>query len=601
MRVISPDIPLGRRYQSRDIFEYRGTRLVQPEDFPVSFEQFIVGDTVACIDLVEQKASFIRYPDLADSQRKIFEMLWCKAGEECSDEECQLQSEVSAPQTPGMETKVFSGVREFFLSRKSIVTLALLGVASALMTWGLYVNNQSLNFQRMQDKVVAIARTAALEIDVGDLNQLKKESDYKKPEWRKVVAKLKNIKDINSDIVYVYIFRKVENDPIQMEFVADASSMNPYANFDEDPSNDVDANGDGIVDPEGADYLQWPGQEYPEPPDAAYKSFEGLSASDFYEDQWGKVVSGYAPILNAKGNVAAVLAVDIKALRLDELTSQTFMPFYIFLGLFILFTLVRLAAFHRSLCKEILRIAKERNILVTCGICAAAAAVMTLLLYNNFSSLNTQRVRDQVKAIAATAAQEFDTKDLNAIQNIEDINKPEWAKLVNQLLSVRERNPDIRFVYILRPTKDPKIFTFVSDADSMDPYAQIDLNQDGIIDEADSLNPPGDPYDVSEIPGVTLGMKGPSVDEEPFTDQWGTFISGFAPIKDGKGNTVAVLGVDRIADDVQELTFRTFKPIQYFLGIFLFLVVFRFAIFNQSLSQWILELSWLKRMFKIHP
>ena len=596
MRVISPDVPLGRRYQCRNYYEYRDSRLVNPEDFPVSFEQYIVGDIVACIDIEKEKASFIRYPEFAASQCKIFEMLWCKAGTDCSEEECEKCAAAAVPSKPDLETKVLSSVRDFFISRSSMAKFGVMGLIAAVITGGLYMYNQSLNFQRMQDRVVAIARTAAVEIEVRDLDQLHRESDYKKPAWRKVVSQLKSIKDINGEIVYVYIFRKAKNSPTEMEFVADASSMNPYANTDADPLNDVDANGDGVIEPDEADYLQWPGQPYPDPPEAAYKSFRGLSVSDFYEDQWGKVVSGYAPITDAAGTVVAVLAVDMKAVALDELTSETFKPLYMFLALFFLFVVGRLVLFHQSLCKEMMRLAKIRHVLLTCCVCAIAAATVTFWLYSNVSSLNTERVRDQVRAIAATAAQEFDVDDIHAIQTEADIRKPEWEILVEQLRSVRERNADIRYVYLLRPTDDPDIFEFVSDADSIDPYAKIDLNNHGVIDDSDALNPPGDPYDVSEIPGVRLGMIEPSVDEEPFTDQWGTFISGFAPIKDSTGKTVAVLGVDRIADDVKELTYGTFKPLKYFMSIFLFFVLFRLVVFHQGLFQELVQLSRSKKV-----
>lgn len=78
-RCIVPNVPLGRRYKSSDIFQYRQSRLIPPEDFPVSFEKIIVGDTVACIDSRAQKASFIHYKELADGQRKLFNVMWRQA------------------------------------------------------------------------------------------------------------------------------------------------------------------------------------------------------------------------------------------------------------------------------------------------------------------------------------------------------------------------------------------------------------------------------------------------------------------------------------------------------------------------------------------
>ena len=590
MRSIGQDVPLGRRYQSRDIFEYRDSRLVAVEQFPVTFEEFIVGDTVACFDIPNQKASFINYPAMADSQRHMFEMLWYQA--ECNDdEECAAAVESRPPQEPDLETRVFSGLREFFMSKKSLITFGALGVLSALMTWGMYVNNQSLNFQRMQDRVVAIARTAALEIDTNELSQLQQEEDYRKPAWEKVVSQLKNIKDINSDIIYVYIFRKSEKDPKRLEFIADAASMDPYANFDEDISNDVDANMDGVIEPDGADYLQWPGQDYPNAPDAAFSSFEGLSVSDFYEDQWGKVVSGYAPIFDDKGNVVAVLAVDIKAVMLDELTLQTFSPIYYLLAFFIIFVFIRFAAFHRSLASEVLKLSQTKKALISAGVCSVLALGITIAIYNNATYLNTQRVREQVKAIAATAAGELKSQDIDNLHVEADMNKEVYTSVVKTLDSIRTENHAIEYVYIIRPTAEDGMFELVADSYGLDIDKKIDFNKDGIIGEEDEIPIPGMPYDVSEIPAVALGMVVPSADAEPFIDQWGTFISGFAPIKNAQGVTVAVLGIDRVASDVQKLTLGTFSPIHYFLGFFALLIFVRLAVFHNALLKALLHLS----------
>jgi len=125
MRSISQNIPLGHRYKHRDIFEYRDTRLVSSEQFPVCFEEFIVGDTVACFDMPNQKASFIQYPELAASQRHMFEMLWCLAEEGVTEEECTVVAAQTHPaKEPDIETRVLSGLRECIIFRKNIVLIA---------------------------------------------------------------------------------------------------------------------------------------------------------------------------------------------------------------------------------------------------------------------------------------------------------------------------------------------------------------------------------------------------------------------------------------------------------------------------------------------
>ncbi len=206
------------------------------------------------------------------------------------------------------------------------------------MTLFLYTQTVDLLTDNLRHRLLTIATTLAANIVPQEIAALQEEDDWKKPEWRRVTTQLKNVKDRNGDIVYAYIYRKDKQNPAQLQFVADAESGDPYANSDDDPSNNIDANGDGIFDPEGADYLQWPGQEYPEPPDEA---FEGpLTSRELYEDAWGKVLTGYEPIIDENGETIAVLAVDVRADDFAAITTQTLFPFVLFVGFLIALVLV---------------------------------------------------------------------------------------------------------------------------------------------------------------------------------------------------------------------------------------------------------------------
>ena len=213
--------------------------------------------------------------------------------------------------------------------------IAVVAIAIAVgSAWILYNYTISLLTENLRARLLSISITQAANISADALDQLKVEQDWVKPEWTDVVTRLKRTKDSNSDIVFMYIFRKQANDPTQMEFVADAESLNPYANLDTDSSNDVDANGDGLVEPDGADKLQWPGQPYPEAVDIpeAFEAYNGaLTAAELYEDAYGQVLTGYAPIKDARGNVVAVLATDIKAGDFFTVTQQTLYPFVMFI------------------------------------------------------------------------------------------------------------------------------------------------------------------------------------------------------------------------------------------------------------------------------
>lgn len=234
-------------------------------------------------------------------------------------------------------------------SRKSALSSPLFGLLTviaavtltSIIAWVLYNHTVNLLTRNLRERLLSIVTTAVIQIEPDDIAALKQEVDWQKPEWRRVVGQLAKIKANNKDILFVYIFRKNPSNQSEMEFVADAGSINPYANVDGDPSNDVDVDSNGVID--DIDYLQWPGQPYPEPPADSWKAFSGaLTNSELYEDAWGKVITGYAPILDESGQAIAVLAVDIRATEFFAITTQTLVPFLGFI-VFLIFIICSLA------------------------------------------------------------------------------------------------------------------------------------------------------------------------------------------------------------------------------------------------------------------
>ncbi len=260
---------------------------------------------------------------------------------------------------------------EIKISRKpiwiGIVVLSSLIIIFIFASWILYTHTVDLLTGNLRERLLAISITAAANIDAKDLDALQVEEDWKKPEWARVVNVLHKAKYSNKDIVYMYIIRKTKNDSSQMEFVADAGSINPYANTENNPSGAVvavsscpkcvDANDDGEIDPEGADYLQWPGQPNPDPADHIPEAFEAyndpITVKDIYTDEYGSVLTGFAPIKDENGNTVAVLATDIKADDFFTVTRQTLYPFLIFIALLTLVILIFNILLIRSIKKEV--------------------------------------------------------------------------------------------------------------------------------------------------------------------------------------------------------------------------------------------------------
>ena len=134
-------------------------------------------------------------------------------------------------------------------------------------------------------------------------------------------------------------------------------------------------------------------------------------------------------------------------------------------------------------------------------------------------------VQDKLITVASITASQIDGDAFLQI-GPGDENTPEFIRVRDQLRSMKEATTDIRYIYTMRKNGD--IIAFVVDADyGSDPDAPY-------ID---------DPYPEAE-PEMYAGFIAPSANREFTTDEWGTVLSGFSPIRDRAGNVVGIVGVD---------------------------------------------------------
>jgi hypothetical protein len=307
-----------------------------------------------------------------------------------------------------------------------------------------YLYISALSLQRLKDQVKAIAITGAQQFDAKDLEQLQVEGDWRKPEWGKVVKSLGKIRDDNEDILFSYIFRKNPQHPDQLQFIADSHSLNPYANTDTNPANDVDANGDGKID--FGDILQWPGQSYPDPPKEALLFFEAPGTSPhLYQDQWGKMLTGYAPIRDQQGNSIAVLAVDVKQEKFHKLNAHTFiLPLIFIFIVFILFLCSKLVSMHKSFLKELWMVFEMRKVIIGLIFCAEVALISTYFIYQHALGIMKEEIGQRLVSIAATAVPLFDPEDIQKIQWAKDMKTDAYQRVFKALNGIRNENPDIK-------------------------------------------------------------------------------------------------------------------------------------------------------------
>ena len=166
-----------------------------------------------------------------------------------------------------------------------------------------------------------------------------------------------------------------------------------------------------------------------------------------------------------------------------------------------------------------------------------------LVLHYNLNA-HFEGLRDSLKMIARTAALAVDAEILTKIPLTRDgVYSSAYREVSERLRKARDVNVPVQYIYILAKTKTPGKLQFIVDTVPSSRQAR---------DLKDTARP-GDFYDASHFPEMLEGFEKPSADHELQNDPWGVTLSGYAPIVDREGKTVAILGVDIMANDIAKM------------------------------------------------
>ncbi len=140
---------------------------------------------------------------------------------------------------------------------------------------------------------------------------------------------------------------------------------------------------------------------------------------------------------------------------------------------------------------------------------------------------------DRALSIASAMAEAMNGETLQQVQVVlEDIGTIPYESLKTRLISLRNIDTSVRFLYIYTQ-REGKIY-FV--ADSEDPSSS-------------DYSPPGQEFTEADS-FVYVPFSGKSLITPPTTDRWGTWVSVLIPIKNSKTGQVAfVFGVDYPAEN----------------------------------------------------
>ena len=154
-------------------------------------------------------------------------------------------------------------------------------------------------------------------------------------------------------------------------------------------------------------------------------------------------------------------------------------------------------------------------------------------------------------SMASMVAADLSGVDADVMAELEpgDEASVAFTRVRDRLRALRDIDPDIRYLYTMRQSGERVLFLVDADYGAEDTSAAIGkvYAYDGPMDH------------------LLRGFTRPTVEEEFGTDEWGTVLSAYAPIRGSNGTTVGLVGLDMASDAVVAK--------QDFLGVTVFLVV----------------------------
>ncbi|MFM2481785.1 histidine kinase [Celerinatantimonas sp. YJH-8] len=221
------------------------------------------------------------------------------------------------------------------------------------------------------------------------------------------------------------------------------------------------------------------------------------------------------------------------------------------------------------------------EVIVVSSIFMLLLGVTIYLLYTKSMDALEEQIKIGLISTVSAAATTLDGSVHEQFSASTSRSDPVYQQMAQHMESIRKAAADVRYIYTCI-LQNNKVYFIVN------PSPQNDNDGDGIADEPPALmelyrDAPDELYQA--LKNQQIGIS-----KIPYHDQWGTFISAYAPFYDHQGRFVGVLAMDlelgnfylRMAPIKQ--VFNKAKIIIVFLGIIVGLIVWwiRRSHFNRN-------------------
>jgi adenylate cyclase len=183
-----------------------------------------------------------------------------------------------------------------YLTKLYICFIGLIFFTTTITTGFIYYENRVFLFNELKSKVLSIASTIAALLDPTAIKEIKSPQDTESKSFEALKNELILASNINkrSDLylLYAYLLRPSNDGSTKIDFIIDSTS-----------------------DPKAA---VLPGQKYFGGDALFYHLRNYYVPNDFIKNNWGTVLSAYAPVYDKEGNYVATLGVDVKATDISD-------------------------------------------------------------------------------------------------------------------------------------------------------------------------------------------------------------------------------------------------------------------------------------------
>ena len=179
-----------------------------------------------------------------------------------------------------------------------------------------------------------------------------------------------------------------------------------------------------------------------------------------------------------------------------------------------------------------------------------ALVVLGINVYRQGVRSEIKALQDRLLAMVVSLSASVDASAIQTLQADSTVRTDLHERQYRRFKAVGEDDQDIESIYLLKPTREPTKLRFV-----------VDYVKDG-----DSAKP-GEAYDASDLPIMLKGFSKPSVENKPYSDRFGTTLSGYAPVVSTTGKSVGLVGADVDASRLQEIRSQVIRNVAYSFGL----------------------------------